>query len=521
MKILYFLDFPFHIGGSNKVLLKQAFIMKQRGFEVKVIIPNDENGQHDLEYDNICSLYQLESETQCYHIYTCIEAIDILAAFRECEFVIPLIMAYKPNLIHSTQLNIGVELAARELQIPHLMNIYQVDCQSFKLDWMAIYPEYHSADSIVMSDRWQKGLKIPSRCIRVAYEPEEDKNTYYDRGNCNRRDREWINIVSIGVVYEPKNQLEIIKFIQMCRKNEQNVKLWILGDCCGKYAEKCKKYVSDNDLTNYVYFRGFVSNITEYLQNADLFVLASTVESYPGVIVESMANKVPIISTAVAGVPELLKDEVNGFLTAGYEAVDIYNAFLRYLKYCKFGKIFQIIENAYSTYLENHTYKAIGDMLEDYYQWIVEDYHNGTHDFLTIKQVKGIFNKFVLEKKIEQANQTMMGSIWFLYHIYPSLEKSKKVVIWGAGFGGSIALNWLTLLGLKTKVLGFIDIKKKGNYLEYPIWANREAIIKESNIILVAVFDTKAILEIVECLEKYGKQKNMDYFLICNNPVRI
>lgn len=95
--------------------MTQAFIMKQRGFQVKVVIPNDEAGQHDLEYDAICESYRLNIATECHHISACIEAIDLLTAFQEYEVISKLVKTYRPDLIHRAQLNIAVELVAREL----------------------------------------------------------------------------------------------------------------------------------------------------------------------------------------------------------------------------------------------------------------------------------------------------------------------------------------------------------------------------------------------------------------------
>ena len=61
MKIIYFLDYPFFVGGSNKVLLTQAFIMQQRANSVRVVIPNDAECHHAKEYDKICRDYGLQT----------------------------------------------------------------------------------------------------------------------------------------------------------------------------------------------------------------------------------------------------------------------------------------------------------------------------------------------------------------------------------------------------------------------------------------------------------------------------
>jgi glycosyltransferase involved in cell wall biosynthesis len=53
----------------------------------------------------------------------------------------------------------------------------------------------------------------------------------------------------------------------------------------------------------------------EYVE-ADLFVLASFAEGVPVVLMEAMACGVPVISTRIAGIPELVEDGKNGILVA-------------------------------------------------------------------------------------------------------------------------------------------------------------------------------------------------------------
>lgn len=514
-KILYFLDFPFCVGGSNKVLLTQAYIMKQKGYQVKVIIPNDEQGNHAEEYDRICDEYMLESVTAYYTVSTCLEEIDILAALDVYQNMVTLLEEDKPDLIHSTQLNIAVELAARKLKIPHLMNIYQVDKQAFHVKWMEVYPQYHSADTLMMSERWGNGLRIASKCIRSAYEVKNKVSREYENSA-------EICILSIGVLCKHKNQLECLKFISICKENGHSVRGLFFGDAQSVYGGQCKKYVEENGLQDNVQFIDFVSNLQDYYKSADLLIVSSKVESYPSVIIASMANKVSVLSTPVAGVPELLKDGTNGFLTSGYEAKDLYEAFLKYLEQRKSGQIIQTLENAYCTYLEQHTYKAVGNELEKYYQWIISDYSKKDISSLDVNQVRQKINEFISAKSIDR-NQTIGNKIWLLYHILPILEQkeNKKVMIWGAGLWGRIAFEWVSLVKNQIEFIGFIDSFKQGRYLGFPIINNNDPLIDMCGTIIIAILDEKSRLEIMEYLDMRGRERNKDYFLIWNGPIRL
>lgn len=514
MKIAYFLDFPHNVGGSNKVLLTQAYIMRKRGHRVVVVIPDDENG-HALEYDKICKNYKLTAITAKFSISTCMECIDIVSVFDHYDEIFRLLKKENVDLIHSTQLNITVEMVSRELQIPHLMNIYQTDIEMFNIKWLNLYPHYHSADSKLFSKRWEEGLDIVSRCIRVAYEVKEKKIS-------NRIENAPLKFLSIGALTKRKNQLEIIKFVLICKQNGIKVRLILLGNNNTSYGEECKQFVKKNNLENEIIFQGFVSDVEHYLLQADLMILASTVESFPSVIVESMANRIPVLSSPVAGIPELLQDEYNAFLTTGTCAQDIYISFKRFMIYKNNGKIQNIINHAYETYTQNHTYKIVGENLEKYYNWILNDFSN-SYQQIKLEDAKTIFKNFVSKDSLKNTKIYSEDNLWFFAHFQEKikLKSPKKVAIWGAGNYGKLALKWIKILNYEDRFIGFIDTYKEGKYFGYSIVKAEKQIIISCDVIILAIGDINDCLEIMNNLDNYGKIRNEDYFLILNGSNRI
>lgn len=492
--------------------------MQKRGYDVIVVMPNDEKERHIPLYDKLCSEFNLVSVTASYPVSTCMEGIDIMEALRRYDEIIRFLEREKPDLIHSVQLNIAVELAARKLGIPHLMNIYQTDLEAFNIEWMDVYPHFHSADSELFVERWGEGLGIPSRCVRVAYE-----NTCGKKGEAAKDDFNLIRILMVGVFAEYKNQLEVLKFILICKRKGLDVKLTILGDGVDVlYGKKCQEFVRQNGLEKEVVFQGFVTDVENYFARADLMILASTVESYPGVVVESMANRVPVISTPVGGLREFLQDGNNCIFTKGYCGEDIYEAFGRYLSYKKNGRLPEIVEQAYGCYQKNHSYEVVGEQLARYYEWIC-----GSYDKRKIQiqesDVRCRFEGFAKERRIGEMSPFTQRSIWLLYHIHQInyAVPFKKIVIWGAGFFGEIALEWLEVLGCRDKLAGYVDTYKVGNYLGYSILEDREQMLKSSDMVLLAIGDGKSRLENMEYLERLGKRRNKDYFVMLNEPIRI
>jgi glycosyltransferase involved in cell wall biosynthesis len=59
---------------------------------------------------------------------------------------------------------------------------------------------------------------------------------------------------------------------------------------------------------------GYQSDLREYYEAMDVFALSSLREGLPNVLLEALALEVPVVSTAVAGVPRLIQDGDNGLL---------------------------------------------------------------------------------------------------------------------------------------------------------------------------------------------------------------
>ncbi|MDX2099389.1 MAG: glycosyltransferase family 4 protein [Leptolyngbyaceae cyanobacterium bins.59] len=93
-----------------------------------------------------------------------------------------------------------------------------------------------------------------------------------------------------------------------------NVELIVIGD--GADREALENRVRQLGLQNHVKFVGYQSQreVRDYLQTTDVFVLPSFAEGVPVSLMEAMAAGVPVVTTRIAGVGELVEDWVNGYL---------------------------------------------------------------------------------------------------------------------------------------------------------------------------------------------------------------
>lgn len=92
----------------------------------------------------------------------------------------------------------------------------------------------------------------------------------------------------------------------------QDFQLAIVGD--GPLLAELSQQAKDLKITDKVKFLGHRHDVPEILKAADIFVLSSITEGLPLIVLEAMAAQLPVISTIVGGVPEIIENEINGLL---------------------------------------------------------------------------------------------------------------------------------------------------------------------------------------------------------------
>lgn len=140
----------------------------------------------------------------------------------------------------------------------------------------------------------------------------------------------------IGVVgrLDPwKGQYELLIAFNELKDQFPESKLIIIGDevLTNDYNLKIKKFVSDNNIKNRVIFKGFQSNVHEWMHALDIFVMPSYAEAFGIVLVEAMAAGKPCISTRAGGVPDILTTESLGLLVEPKSSKALKEGLVKYL----------------------------------------------------------------------------------------------------------------------------------------------------------------------------------------------
>lgn len=118
-----------------------------------------------------------------------------------------------------------------------------------------------------------------------------------------------------GTISFRKGQRTIIEAIsQLPDSLRQQIHVDFIGE--GAEMESLEQYVVKHNLSRQILFLGKVPNIEVYKKLAEnnIYILMSKNEGLPISIIEAMRAGLPIISTKVSGIPELVEDGYNGFL---------------------------------------------------------------------------------------------------------------------------------------------------------------------------------------------------------------
>lgn len=123
------------------------------------------------------------------------------------------------------------------------------------------------------------------------------------------------SIVKIGGImelHERKGPDILIEAFNQIHTEYANTELHIAGT--GKMKERLGDQIRQYGLHDAVTLHGWVSDIDEFLNNIDIFVLPSRREAFGLVVLEALMRKKPVIASNTGGIPDILRDGKDGLL---------------------------------------------------------------------------------------------------------------------------------------------------------------------------------------------------------------
>ncbi|MGC8659447.1 MAG: glycosyltransferase [Desulfomonilaceae bacterium] len=145
---------------------------------------------------------------------------------------------------------------------------------------------------------------------RVAYVPNGvDTDFFTPDGSC--RDPQ-PTVVFVGRFVKAKDPITLIAAFSHLRKIIENVRLIMIGQ--GYLDSTIRSKISAYGLSGDVDLVPGTIDVRPFLRRSWLLVLSSVLEGVPQVMLEAMSCGLPVVATAVDGIPEVVQHGVNGLL---------------------------------------------------------------------------------------------------------------------------------------------------------------------------------------------------------------
>ena len=136
-------------------------------------------------------------------------------------------------------------------------------------------------------------------------------------------------IIGTASRLEPKKGLSyLLKAANILKEKNVNFKLVIAGE--GYEKEQLIELMQKLNLQKHIIFLGYWERerMPKFYSMLDIFVLPSLSEGLPNVNLEAMASFLPIVSTNVGGVPEVVRENVNGLLVKPGDEYELADALM-------------------------------------------------------------------------------------------------------------------------------------------------------------------------------------------------
>jgi glycosyltransferase involved in cell wall biosynthesis len=136
--------------------------------------------------------------------------------------------------------------------------------------------------------------------------------------------KEDICVCMIGELTPNKGYQDALCAFEILTKTHTNARLIIIG--AGEEQKELQDLIVMKELTQHVVLLGSLPNAARYLTGVDIFLLTSHKEGLPYVVIEAGFASLPVVATAVSGVPEIIDDMRSGILIRPHSADEIAKA---------------------------------------------------------------------------------------------------------------------------------------------------------------------------------------------------
>ena len=241
--------------------------------------------------------------------------------------------AEQPEVLHVNSSTAGLigALVGHSTRVPNI--IFTAHGWAFNEDrplWQRLVLKKLHYITVLLSDRtiavsraivtqmnWpfaQRKMKVinPGRTIGATYEKTEarEKLTGFCPELTPYQNDTWL--VTIAELHPIKRHLVLLDAFRQLPESDRPLRLILIGE--GSERVRIETYIATHHLEHRVILTGNITEAARFLKAFDLFVLASKSESYGYVLHEAGLAGVPVITTNVGGIPDIITNHKTGLL---------------------------------------------------------------------------------------------------------------------------------------------------------------------------------------------------------------
>lgn len=327
-----------------------CMIVQQR--DVKGGIAAVTNGYYNSKIETDYDMRYVESYCDTSKVKMILKALGAYVEFRRA------LRDFKPELVHIHS-SFGGSFyrmqpfiyMARKRGIPILDHCHGADFETFyvkasdkkKARIGSVYGNFSKV--VVLSDEWRERLKVfyPEDKMVVINNyckprPQSEVEAYIEKRFEAKK------ILFLGELGQRKGGYDFAGIVENVAKRYPDARFVFGGSGSKEDESRIKEMLTSKGLMEKCLFPGWVRDAKKdrLLQESTLFMLPSYQEGLPMAILDAMAYGLPIVSTNVGGIPQLIQDGKGGYLAEPGDCQKIADGICKILDnkddYSKFSK---------------------------------------------------------------------------------------------------------------------------------------------------------------------------------------
>ncbi|ENZ0349737.1 MULTISPECIES: glycosyltransferase [Morganella] len=293
MNILYLIT-GLGLGGAEKVVANLADQMYLKGHNVKIaylkgkVFVSPKHSNIELVY------LGLEKPT------------NILSAIKNYR---ALIKSYRPDVVHAHMVhaNIFSRISRLFCNIPKLICTAHNTNEGGKLRMLA-YKYTNCLSDLNTNVSQEASLSLINK---GAFTHKNLKTVYngidlelFSKKEQSDNNLDYIQFLSVGRLNAQKDYFNLLNAIKIVSEQHENIHFNIVGD--GDLYSLIEKSIIDLKISKFVSLLGARSDISQLMHKSDFFILSSSHEGLPTVLIEAQASQLFVIATDCGGSREIM-----------------------------------------------------------------------------------------------------------------------------------------------------------------------------------------------------------------------